>query len=248
MPNTPHNAKQTLRETDLAGPVREYLVAQGYTVRSEVRNCDMTASKGDNLIVIELKRSFSAGLLFQATDRQRLCDSVYVALPRHDALRTRTRWRGVQRVLRRLELGLILVDLDKEPAWVDVVFHPVPCDRKRSSRARRAVLEEMAGRSDDYNAGGSAGTKLVTAYRENAIRIACCLEAHGSLTPRELREMGTGQKTTSILNSDFYEWFERVDRGVYRIRAKGRAALKRYPELVQRIRNEIEAESPEKSG
>ena len=237
-----------LHETDLCSPVRDYLVAQGYTVRSEVKDCDMVAVKGGDLIAIELKRRFDTKLLVQATKRQRVTGTVYVAVPR-SAVRGKGRdWWGVRRLCRQLELGLILVDLDKEPAWVDVVFHPVPCDRKRSSRARRAVLEEMAGRSDDYNAGGSAGTKLVTAYRENAIRIACCLEAHGSLTPRELREMGTGQKTTSILNSNFYEWFERVDRGVYRIRAKGRAALKRYPELVQRIRNEIEAESPEKSG
>ena len=33
------------RETDLYGPIHNYLEAQGYTVRAEVNHCDVTARK-----------------------------------------------------------------------------------------------------------------------------------------------------------------------------------------------------------
>ena len=68
-------------ETDLYKPVYDYLVRQGYTVHSEVKNCDITAIKGEELIVVELKTSFNLKLLAQGAKRQRIADSVYVAIP-----------------------------------------------------------------------------------------------------------------------------------------------------------------------
>jgi hypothetical protein len=224
------------READLYGPVRDYLVAQGYTVRGEVKSCDITAVKGEDLLVIELKRSFSTALLVQATRRQRVADSVYVALPKPPTRKLRADWRGIQHLLRRLELGLIFVTLSKEPL-VEVVFHPLPYEPKRNPRGRRAILREVAARSGDYNEGGSTRQKLLTAYRESAIMIACCLDRYGPLQPRQLRALGTGPKTLSILSSNFYHWFERVSRGVYALTAKGRTELASYPDLVARFRH-----------
>ena len=34
-----------MQETDLFPPVKKYLEANGYTVRAEVKNCDITATK-----------------------------------------------------------------------------------------------------------------------------------------------------------------------------------------------------------
>ncbi|MGD0113094.1 MAG: hypothetical protein ABSD48_14630, partial [Armatimonadota bacterium] len=87
-----------LSETDLYRPVRDYLLAQGYIVRAEVNHCDITAVKGDELVVIELKKAFGTALLIQAAQRQRITDSVYVALPKQRPSRT---WRGAQHLLRR---------------------------------------------------------------------------------------------------------------------------------------------------
>lgn len=229
------------RETDLYAPVRDMLAAQGFVVRGEVNGCDLTAQRGDELVVVELKRSFGTSLLVQAADRQRLTDSVYVALPRPaEGIRTK-RWRGILHLLRRLELGLILVALDSPGARVEIVFHPVPFDRRKQSGRRRAVLAEMDGRSGDHNPGGSARRKLMTAYRENALRIACCLERTGPSSPRRLRELGCGPKTGAILGSDFYGWFERVERGIYRLRPAGRAALDEFAAVTEGLRREIEA-------
>ena len=229
-----------LRETDLYDSIHDYLVAQGYTVRAEVKHCDITACKGDELIIIELKRQFSIDLLVQAIDRQRITDSVYVALPGPIDKRRRSRWRGIKCLLRRLELGLIVVTFSQKGPRVEVVFHPLPSQRQKLKRRRRAVLQEMADRTGNYNQGGSTRRKLVTAYRENAIYIACCLEKLGPLAPRQLRALGTGPKTLSILSKNFYEWFERVDRAMYAITSHGRSELDAYPDVVAQYRKRLD--------
>jgi hypothetical protein len=93
-------------------------------------------------------------------------------------------------------------------------------------------MKEIEGRSADYNIGGSNRTKIMTAYKENCIQIACYLELFGPLSPKALREKGTGSKTSSILTKNYYGWFERVKRGVYVINEKGKKEVKEYPELI----------------
>ena len=235
--------RSTIRETDLYAPLRDYLIAQGYTVRAEVKGCDVTATKGDDLIVIELKRSMNLTLLAQAAQRQRVADSVYVAVPRPSGGAGSRQWKGIRHLLRRLELGLILIPLESKAPRVEIVFHPVPFARRKQKSVRRALLEEMAGRSGDFNEGGSARRKLVTAYRECAIQIASCLDALGPLSTRALRARGTCSRTTAILYDNVYGWFERQGRGVYGLTAKGRKELKDYPELVGAYRPE-ESDEP----
>ena len=228
-------AKRRL-ETDLYRPLRDYLIAQGYTVRSEVMGCDIVATKGEDLIVVEMKRRFGTPLLVQAAKRQRIADSVYVALPSDAATRG---WQDAKHLLRRLELGLILVSPHTRPPTVEVVFHPLPFQRQKRKKAKRAVLQEVEARSGAYNLGGRTRRKLMTAYRENAIHIACCLAELGPLTPLRLRALGTGPKTRSILSNDVYGWFERIARGLYSLRARGREELKLYPRVVKRYRAAI---------
>ncbi|MDQ1256332.1 MAG: hypothetical protein QG656_928 [Candidatus Hydrogenedentes bacterium] len=234
------------RETDLFGPVHDYLEAQGYTVRAEVNGCDVTARKGDDLIVIELKLHFGIDLLIQATERQRISDSVYVAIPAPDDMGRSRKWRGVKRLLRQLELGLILVFLDGPKPRIEVLFHPLPYQRQKRTKTRRAVIKEMEQRSGNYNQGGSSGRKLVTAYRENAVFVACCLERLGPSAPKALRDLGTGPKTTTILSSNFYGWFDRVEHGVYALTAQGRQALDEYPVLANQYREQIAQSLAEK--
>ena len=90
------------------------------------------------------------------------------------------------------------------------------------------------GRSGDFNEGGSTRRKLVTAYRENAIHIACCLFDCGPMSPKALRGLGTGERTLSILYTNVYSWFEAVDKGLYALSPKGREELEAYGELVER--------------
>jgi hypothetical protein len=233
-----------ISETDLYAPIAEHLVAQGYTVRSEVQHCDITAVKGDELVVIELKRNFSTALLVQAVKRQRVTDSVYVAIPRPKWSRA---WNGVKQLLRRLELGLILVSLETKKPRADIAFHPAPYAQRKQPRRTRAILREIEQRSGDFNQGGSLRRKLVTAYREQALHIACCLECHGPLSERKLREVGTAANTYSILFRDVYHWFERVAPGTYDLRTQGRSEMELYPDLVTRYREQLRAVTPEET-
>jgi hypothetical protein len=224
-----------LRETDLYPPVRDFLLAQGFTVRGEVAHCDLAAVRGEELILIELKRSLTLTLLAQAARRQRVCPSVYVAVPRPPDLR---RWKRQQKdvlhLLRRLELGLLLVSA----AHVDIVFHPLPAERRVQGAGRRAVLREVAARSVDGNLGGSTRRKLLTAYREQALLVACALES-GPATPKALRARGTGPKTLAILYRNVYGWFTRVDRGLYALTPAGQAALAEFPAPVASCRTRL---------
>lgn len=226
-------SKQSILETDLYRPVYNYLVKQDYTVRSEVHNCDIAAIKGDELIIIEMKRALNITLLAQAVQRQKITDSVYVAIPRPpDKRKWMAQSKAVQALLKRLEIGLILVSLKRGRPPVEIIFHPTPVQRRKQKHVHRAIIQEIERRSADFNQGGSTRRKLVTAYRENAIQIACFLTERGPLSPKELRALGTGEKTLSILSRNVYSWFERVSRGLYTLSSQGKTELGNYPELV----------------
>lgn len=234
----------TIRESELAAPVTAFLAAQGWTVRSEVKDCDVAAVRGGDLLVVELKRSLSLALLVQAVRRQRLTDTVYLAVPRPGSVwQWRRANRGVLHLLRRLELGLLFVSLDPDRDPVEVALQPKPLARRRKAAARRAVLEEVGQRSADYNVAGSTRRKLVTSYREQAIRIASILSVRGELAPRELRAMGTGEKTYGILYHNVYGWFQRTGTGTYRLAPRGTRDLAAYPDLARRFQAEA-ATSP----
>jgi hypothetical protein len=219
-------------ESDLAAPVTAFLAAQGWIVRSEVKDCDVAAVRGDDLLVVELKKALTLALLVQAVRRQRLTDTVYLAVPRPGSVwQWRRANRGVLHLLRRLELGLLFVSREPDRDPVEVVLQPLPLARRRKAAARRAVLEEVSHRSADYNMAGSTRRKLMTAYREQAVRIACFLSVFGELSPKALRALGTGQKTHAILYDNVYGWFRRVGTGTYRLAAHGERDIDAYPEL-----------------
>jgi hypothetical protein len=229
----------SLKESDLYPPIKAYLEDQGYCVNAEVKNCDITASKDDELIVVELKTRFNATLLIQATERQRVADSVYVGLPHprdHGAMK---HWNGMCNLLKRLEIGLILVHFLKSGPRVEIAFHPAAYRPRRKRKQREVIIREIRDRSGDYNVGGT-NKKIVTSYREEAIHIACLLEAIDALSPAELKQMGTGKRTQSILSKNYYGWFERVERGIYRLHPAGRKALLDYPEITAHFRSKME--------
>jgi hypothetical protein len=224
-------------ESDLWKPVSDFLIGQGYTVRSEVKDCDITAIKDEELIVVELKRNLSVDLLAQAVKRQKAADLVYIAVPKPRRLLGNAKWKDISHLIRRLELGLILVSFKGEKGLVEIPIEPEPFDRLKSrqinKRRRESIIKEAKGRYKDSNIGGTTGKKLVTAYRESSILIACCLEKHGPLTPKKLRELGTDtKKTTSILSENHYGWFEKIERGMYGIAEEGKKALLQYKELA----------------
>ena len=51
-----------MTEKELFPPVRDLFVKRGYKVNAEVRDCDVTATKDDEFIIIELKKNLSRTL------------------------------------------------------------------------------------------------------------------------------------------------------------------------------------------
>jgi hypothetical protein len=233
--------KNKLQEVDLYKPIQRYFVKEGYEVYGEVNDCDLAAVKEDELVVVELKLNLSVDLLVQATKRQRLTDRVYIAIPKPKYKLRSKKWTDLCHLVRKLELGLMIVSFSGNGKKVDVVFDPAPFERKklRNTRKRNTVLKEINGRSADYNIGGSSRTKIMTAYKENCIQIACYLLQYGSLSPKSLKELGTGSKTSSILTKNFYGWFDRVQRGIYMISEKGKKEINEYSELLSYYKKKV---------
>jgi hypothetical protein len=231
------NIKEKRYETDLYEPIRRYFSKSGYEVHGEVHHCDIVAVKENELIIIELKLSLTVDLLIQATNRQRLTDKVYIAIPKPKSRRTSKKWYDLCHLVKSLELGLILVTFLKSGAKMEIVIEPSTFDRKkimqRNKKKRERLFAEIKGRNGDHNVGGSNKTKIMTAYKENCIQIAYLLEINGPSSPKELRQLGTGDKTLSILAKNYYGWYEKIERGIYAISEKGKKGITEFPEIVR---------------
>src|SRR5438876_10074108 len=108
MPRTPSSPA----ESDLYPAVKAFLEGQGYSVKAEVRGCDVVATRGDGPpVIVELKLTFSLALVLQGVDRLSLTDRVYLAVAR-PGRRTpgiSVYRRDVRQLCRRLGLGLMTV-------------------------------------------------------------------------------------------------------------------------------------------
>lgn len=219
-----------MKEVELYAPIKAFFEARGYEVQGEVKHCDVVAKKPnqDELIIVELKTSPNLSLLIQATERQSVSEFVYIAIP--EKKYRRSHWRGIQRVVKQLGLGLLVVSTSKLGSTVNEFFAPEPM-RNTVARKRRAITKEINARFGSYNTGGMTGTELMTAYRQNAVLIACFLDSLGPTTAAKLRQLGAPENSRDIMASNHYGWFERVSRGTYQLSDAGRSAPMQYDEL-----------------
>jgi hypothetical protein len=86
------------------------------------------------------------------------------------------------------------------------------------------MLGEHDRRRGDPTPGGGTRTPIMTAYRQEALRLAAALR-DGPATVAALRVAAEAPNAGPILARDVYGWFERVKRGTYRLRDEGVAAL-----------------------
>lgn len=220
-----------MKEYELFEPVKKLFEAGGYSVNAEVKNCDLTAVKDGELVIAELKTGLSATLLAQCVKRQKCGAKVYAAVPKPKNFSPK-RMRDTFEVLKKLELGLILVTVRGGCSFAEEVFAPSEYRRPScNAKKRREIMTEINGRTEDVNIGGVTRRKIATAYTEKCINIACILDKYGPLSPKAIREAGGDEKCAGILRLNAYGWFEKVSRGVYGITLDGRRGLMDYPEL-----------------
>lgn len=230
-----------MKETDLYVPVKDLLSNLGYLAKAEVDHIDIVALKQTEWIAVELKTSFTLKLILQAVQRQKLTKKVFVALPAPTGRqRFSKKFKEYEHLLRRLELGLILVYFKDIPR-AEIIFEPKEYSRdnliSRNRKKSAAVLQEAKGRRNDCNIGGSNG-KVMTVYREQALLAASFLFDNGESSVKVLRELTGNPKVQTLLLANHYGWFERTGRGVYTLSAEGKEALKTYCEIVENLRHD----------
>jgi len=208
-------------ESDLYAPVKALLEGQGYSVKGEVKGCDVVAVRGeDPPVIVELKRAFGMALVLQGVRRLALSDAVYLAVgawPKN--------LRDVKKLCRRLGLGLMIVVQGR----VDILLDPAPYKPRKDKRRLGRLLGEHSRRVGDPNRGGSS-TKvpMMTAYRQEALRCAGLLARNGPMKVAALKVAAEAPKAALILRDDHYGWFERIERGIYGLTPQGRLGLEQH--------------------
>ncbi|WP_298821239.1 DUF2161 family putative PD-(D/E)XK-type phosphodiesterase [uncultured Roseibium sp.] len=215
-------------ETDLYGPVKDFLSNQGYEVKGEVGSADVVACRGeDEPVIVELKTGFTLSLFHQAIERQSITDAVYVAVARGKGRRFQAALKSNVKLARRLGVGLITVRVSD--GLVEVHLDPGPYAPRKSKPRKARLLREFSRRVGDPNKGGSTRTTLVTAYRQDAMRCAIFLAANGPSRGAEVAKSTGVEQATRMMADDHYGWFERVERGVYGLSPKGRETAESWP-------------------
>lgn len=212
------------RETDLYAPVKSFLEDQGYVVKAEVGAADVVAIRGgEPPVVVELKLGFSLALFHQCVERLKVSDDVYLAVahkagkPFYKAVKANTA------LARRLGLGLMTVRL--EDGLVSVHCDPGPYAPRKNAKRKATLLREFARRQGDPNDGGQTRAGLVTAYRQDALKIAVYLFEVGASKGADVaRETGVA-KATAMMRDNHYGWFEKVEKGIYGLAPAGAEAV-----------------------
>jgi hypothetical protein len=210
------------KETELYEPVKRLLEKEGYIVKAEVKSCDIAAFKGDELLVVEMKRQFNLKVVYQAMERRALTDKVYIAVPRPKRYRDKN-VRMMRKMLEELGIGLIAVGVDGAPI-AEFVAGPTQMRRINAAK-RKQLIKEADGRNMDVNVGGSNRSKIITAYTEASVLALCHMEVYDTLCTADLKKLGYTDKIRNACKGNAYGWFEKVGRGTYAMSETGVLAL-----------------------
>ena len=231
-----------MRETTLYPPVKAFLEARGYAVKAEINDCDIVAVRdGEAPVIVELKTGFSLPLVLQGIARQSLSDNVYLAVPPFSGRGIRC--KDALALCRRLGLGLLTVRV--EPAWiVEALLDPASYRPRTRKRALGRLLREFQRRVGDPNTGGTSRGEIMTAYRQDALRLARYLARQGPAKAAIVAAASGVARAGAMMRADHYGWFERpaeTPRGVYDLTPKGKAALDQYAEALAALEHECSA-------
>ena len=209
-----------MSESSLYPAVKTFLESRGYTPKGEVAHCDVVALRGTQVAIAELKLTLNLDLILQAVDRLAAADEVWLAIPATS--RGRDRDPRARKLCRLLGLGLLAIH---PRGHTEILAEPGPYTPRKNPRRRRAITKEHATRQGDPSPGGTQGTPIMTAYRQEALACATRLR-HGPLPTRALS--CETPRATTILYRNVYGWFERISRGTYGLTPKGTEALESH--------------------
>ncbi|MCX7558854.1 DUF2161 family putative PD-(D/E)XK-type phosphodiesterase [Sulfitobacter sp. F26204] len=219
------------RETDLYPPIKAFLEDQGYVVKSEVGAADVVAVRAEEPpVVVELKLGFSLALFHQCVARLKVTDDVYLAVARSPGRRFAKSLKENTALARRLGLGVITVRL--KDALVEVHCDPGPYAPRKSVKRQNNLLREFARRQGDPNDGGQTRAGLVTAYRQDALKLAVYLFEAGASKGADVASETGIALATRVMRDNYYGWFEKIDKGVYGLSPAGADAVNTTPRVL----------------
>jgi len=215
-------------ESELYPPIKYFLEQQGYEVKGEVGDCDVVAVRGsEGPVIVELKLNLNLTVLLQAVDRFSLSDTVYIGLPHQCSILKSQKKKRVIKLLRQLNVGLVVIQCNQSHGFVEVLLDPGPYQPRLNGKHQQRLLGEFAHRVGDPNAGGSDRRQgLLTVYRQRALAIAQCLGQQGATKASVIAQQLGDSKARDILYRDVYGWFDRHGKGVYSLSPKGVKEIK----------------------
>ena len=211
-----------MRETELYGPVKTFLEAQGFEVKAEICGADVVAMRNnEDPVVVELKLAFSLALVHQVIERQAVTELVYAAVPRGRGRGFQNSLKRMKKLFRRLGAGLLTVRL--RDGFVQVHCDPGPFKPRIANTRKSRLLGEFQRREGDPNLGG-ARHGVVTAYRQDAMRCAAHLAGAGPCKGSMVAKETGVEYATRMMRDNHYGWFCKIATGVYDLSPEGRKA------------------------
>ena len=101
---------------------------------------------------------------------------------------------------------------------------PEVLHRLSLQREKARLLSEFAKREGDPNLGGTRGG-IVTAYRQDAVRLARFLAEVGPSKGAEVAKATGVGRATRMMADNHYGWFVRVSKGIYDVTERGRGEI-----------------------
>jgi hypothetical protein len=221
-----------MKESELYEPIKDLFIKQGFQVKAEVKDIDILASKDDCYIAVELKTAISIKLIYQAIDRQKTMDMVYVGLPKSALPKQRKRYQEWIYLLKRLEIGLIIVDHHQAEVLIDTDVFNLEKSRRYYKKRKQTILKEYHLRKNDQNIGGTKG-KRITSYKEMVVEIGLYLLEYGPSSPKIIKEKTKILKTASILQKNYNQYFARVSRGLYDLTDLGKKEILELNQMMK---------------
>lgn len=209
-----------MEEKALFSPIKILLENQGFIVKGEINDIDILALKDDLMLAVELKTKITLKLIYQAIERFKVCEIVYLGVPLEAIKSHQKNMRSFNLLLRRLNLGLIVVKNGVAEVYLDVRDYDVAKSKEKNKRKKIKALNEFKLREDTNVLGGSKGTRM-THYREQVIKVAQSLQKLQIASPKTLKIETQIENTYSIIQKNYYGWFERIERGKYQLSKVG---------------------------
>lgn len=227
-------------EQELFHPIKQYFLDLGYVVKGEIKGIDIMMQYNNQIIGIELKNTVSLKLMYQAIDRQKVCDRVYVGIPVEAVKSHKKQMKSFIGLCKRLNIGILQVGNNQVTCLLEVDEN-IKKVNKNYHKAKR-IRKEFNERKNDLNLGGTKG-RIFTRYKEKMVLIANLMALEGLYSIKDLKDKTGIYDVSNILNKNYYHWFERFERGKYRLTEIGN---KERTELNQKINESMSDEHEKK--